>query len=98
MSEIKKSKPKTIPSEPKPRGRKPKKQPTKDECLKMLLTEMDELKGEIQNLKEDQAKLPSGQFKVLPDLLHDEIEDMEEELKEIQEKYNELSKMDTITE
>ena len=69
MSEIKKSKPKAIKS--KPRGRKPKKQMSKEECLKLLVDDMNELKQEIQNLKDDKSKLPNGMYKILPDLIND---------------------------
>jgi len=66
--------------------------------LKLLQEEMNELKGEIQDLKEDQMKLPVGQYKVLPELITDEIEELEGELNDIQEKYNDLSSMPSIAE
>ena len=97
MSEIKKSKPKAIkaPTEPKTRG---KKQMSKEECLKLLVGDMNELKQEIQNLKDDQSKLPNGMYKILPDLINDEIEDLVEELQEIEQKHNELSQVPSIAE
>ena len=61
----KNSKPKQTEPKPeaKPRGRKPKKQMSKEECLKLLVDDMNELKEEIQNLKDDQSKLPPGMYK-----------------------------------
>ncbi len=75
----------------KPRAPRQKKQPpTKEETLKMLLLTINELKQIVQDLKEDEMKVSSLPLKKIPELLKETISNLEEDLEEIQSKYDEL--------
>ncbi|HRP36813.1 MAG TPA: hypothetical protein PLS50_03310, partial [Candidatus Dojkabacteria bacterium] len=78
MSE-RKTKPKVVKVLPEPapvaaevkpkRTRAPKKQPTKEEMLKMLTDSSTELRQIIQDLKEDETKIAGLTLKQLPLLI-----------------------------
>jgi hypothetical protein len=79
--------------ESKPRKPRAKKQPpTKEEVLANMLATLNELKQIIADLKEDEQKLSGmmSQLKRVPDLLKVSIENMEEDVKELDEHYQEI--------
>ena len=77
--------------------RKPKKQMTREDALKMLTDTCNELKQIIQDLKEDQMKLqsvsPSMPLKKVNDLINETLNNLNEDLEEINEKYEELKSL-----
>ena len=73
-------------AEPKKRASRAKKQPTREEALKLLLDASNELKQNIQDLKEEEIKISSLQLKILPETLIDLTEDLED----AEGQYNEL--------
>ncbi len=83
----------TKKKEPKKRASRAKKQPTKEELLKMLLDESNEIKQLIQDYKEDEMKISSLSLKKIPELLKDELQDLQDEQKEIDEKYEEVKSL-----
>lgn len=95
MSEVKKEpkmKKEVKPgAEPKVRKARTKKaKPTKAEALKLLEDAANEIKQAIQELKEDEAKLPSMGLKRVPELVKDELEDLAEDLIECETEYEDL--------
>ena len=77
-------------AEPKKRASRAKKQPTREEALKMLLDASNELKQNIQDLKEEEIKVSSLQLKILPELIKETLTDLNEDLEDAEEQYNEL--------
>lgn len=81
-------------SEPvKKRIRAKKQKPTKEEKLKSLTESSNELKQIIQELKEDEMRLSSMPLKKVPELLKETLNNLDEDLKEIEEIYQELLAM-----
>jgi hypothetical protein len=78
------------PKEPKPRKSRAKKQPTREEMLKILLDGSNELKQIIVELKEEESKLVALQLHRVPELLKETIGNLEEDVEEMFEKYQEL--------
>ncbi len=88
MSNVKKTK---APSEPKVRKPRTKKQPpSKEEQLKKLNESADEVKQMIQGLRDELAKVNSLGLKEIPELVEDEICNLEEELEDINAHCKEL--------
>ncbi len=80
--------------EPKKRASRAKKQPTKEELMKMLNDGTVELKQIIQDLKDDEMKLYSVQgLKRVPELMKETLSNLEEDLKEIGEQIKELTSL-----
>lgn len=75
---------------PKQRASRAKKPKTKEELIKMLLDSSDEIKLIIQELKEDETKIQGMDLKKVPELLKETINNMDEDQKELDEKYQEL--------
>lgn len=65
------------------RTRAPKKQPTKEEMLKMLTDSSTELKQIIQDLKEDETKIAGLSLKQLPLLISETLKNLNEDCDEI---------------
>ncbi|HRP37985.1 MAG TPA: hypothetical protein PLS50_09335 [Candidatus Dojkabacteria bacterium] len=83
--------PAPVASEAKPkRTRAPKPKPTKEEILKVLSDGSKELVQIIQELKEDEVKLPGMNFKRIPELVQETIKNLEEDKLDIDEEYNEV--------
>ncbi len=74
----------------KKRVSRAKKQPTREELMKMLLDSSNEVKLIIEELKEDEVKVLSMTLKRVPELLKETIKNMEEDKEEIDEKLKEL--------
>ena len=72
-------------------GKRVKKQPTKDEKLKLLKQEMDELTEHTQALKSEQGRFAPASFPKIAELIQDELDDLAEDFKEMEMGYNELS-------
>ena len=89
-SEVARSEPIDIPKEPPKRKSRAKKQPTKDEALKALNNASTELKQILVDLKEDESKLSGMVLKQVPALLKETLQNLDEDIKEIDEQYNEL--------
>ena len=79
-----------VKAEPKVRKSRAKAKPTKEELLKMLLDSSNEIKQIIVDLKEDECKIVKMCLKRVPEQLKETISNMEEDQKEIDEKYQEL--------
>ena len=77
-------------AEPKKRASRAKKQPTREETLKLLLDASNELKQNIQDLKEEEIKISSLQLKILPELIKETLTDLNEDLEDAEGQYNEL--------
>jgi hypothetical protein len=77
-------------AEPKKRASRAKKQPTREEALKLLLDTSNELKQIIVDLKEDEIKVSSMQLKKIPELIKETLANLDEDQKEVEEQYNEL--------
>jgi hypothetical protein len=101
MTEVKKVRQKKLPTVPensesvvvkekKPRASRAKKVPTKQEAMSMLLNASNELKQVIQDLKDDQMKLSSMPLKKANELLKESISNIEEDLQDILENYEQL--------
>jgi len=69
----------------KPRVSRAKKQPTKEEVIQELNEDAAKAKQDLENLKEDQGRIAGMQFKILNEILDDEIKACEEELEQIAE-------------
>ncbi|HRP37759.1 MAG TPA: hypothetical protein PLS50_08195 [Candidatus Dojkabacteria bacterium] len=83
--------PAPVAAEAKPkRTRAPKPKPTKEEILKVLSDGSRELEQIIQELKEDEMKLPGMQFKRIPELVKETIKNLEEDKEDIDEEYKEV--------
>ncbi len=79
--------------EPKKRASRAKKQPTKEELIKMLSDSSNELKQIMVDLKEDECKLQGLQLKKVPELLKETLSNLEEDQKEIDDKVEELKSL-----
>ena len=77
-------------AEPKKRASRAKKQPTREEALKFLLDASNELKQNIQDLKEEEIKISSLQLKILPELIKETLTYLNEDLEDAEGQYNEL--------
>lgn len=92
MSQLKKE-PKIKKELAEPKVRKPrakKQKPTKEEALKLLQDAANEIKQEIEELKEDESRLSSMGFKRVPALVKDELEDLADDLAECEAEYEAL--------
>ena len=76
---------------PKKRGRT-KKQLTKEEKLKLLSDASNELKQIKQDLKEDESRIQGLGLKRVPELVKETIKNLDEDIQDMQEEYEELSK------
>jgi len=76
---------------PKKRGRT-KKQLTKEEKLKLLSDASNELKQIMQDLKEDESRIQGLGLKRVPELVKETIKNLDEDIQDMQEEYEELSK------
>jgi hypothetical protein len=78
--------------EPKKRASRAKKQPTKEDALKILMEDSNSLKKLIEDLKADEIKLQSSGLllKCVPELIKGELQNLDEEQKEVDEKYQEV--------
>ena len=76
--------------------RKPKKQMSREDALKMLSDTGNELKQIIQDLKEDQMKLQCMPLKKVNDLINETLNNLNEDLEEINEKYEELKSLPEV--
>lgn len=73
----------------KKRAPRAKKQPqTKEETLKLLQDALDELKQIVIDLKEDEVKLSGLSLKKIPELLQKTFVSLEDDIKEVQDKYD----------
>ena len=85
-----KSNPIDIKEKPKRKSRA-KKIPTREEALKDLSDGLNEVKQDLSDLKEDHMKLQSFDFykqlKCVPDMINEELEALEDDLKDADEKY-----------
>lgn len=90
MSQSKVKIPKDQNAEPKKRGRAKKQKPTKEEALKLLMDAINDIKQNIQELKEDEARISSMGLKRLPELAKEELEDLQEDLQEVEAEYEEM--------
>ena len=73
------------------RGRT-KKQLTKEEKLKLLSDASNELKQIMQDLKEDESRIQGLGLKRVPELVKETIKNLDEDIQDMQEEYEELSK------
>ncbi len=77
---------------PKKRGRT-KKQLTKEEKLKLLSDASNELKQIMQDLKEDESRIQGlGLKEFQTELVKETIKNLDEDIQDMQEEYEELSK------
>ena len=76
--------------EPKKRASRAKKQPTYQETLKMLQDNLIELRAVVQELKDDETRVQGMGLKKVPELLKETIQNLEEDLKEMDEACQEL--------
>ena len=78
---------------PKPRKSRAKRQPTKEELIKLLTDSCNELTQVVQDLKDEEAKiLASGLvLKRVPELIKETMSNLDEDMQEIQEKIDELA-------
>lgn len=75
----------------KPRAPRAKKQqPTKEEILKQLQEKIDLVKQIRIELQEDEAKIAGLSLKRVPELISETWPQLDEDEKEVQEKYDEL--------
>ena len=89
--EVPKSDPIDIPKpEPKKRASRAKKVATKEETMKALLDASNELKQIVVDLKEDESKMSGMTLKQLPALLKETLQNLDKDIKEIDEQYKEL--------
>ena len=94
--EVPRSEPIDIPEpaeaslKPKKRKSRAKQPPTKEESMKALMDTSNELKQIVVDLKEDETKLSGMTLKQLPALLKETLQNLDEDIKEIDEQYNEL--------
>lgn len=90
-SDVPRSEPIDIPKpEPPKRKSRAKKVPTKEEAMKALMDASNELKQIVVDLKEDETKLQGMVFKQLPALVKETLQNLDEDIKEIDEQYKEL--------
>ena len=95
---VPKSEPIDIPKpEPKKRPSRARKQPTRDEALQQLMEASNGLKKLIDDLKEDETKLKSSGLVLthVSELIEDELENLAEELKDVDQNYQEVLAMPT---
>ena len=93
--EVPRSEPIDIPivkPEPKKRPSRAKKPPTRDEALQLLLEASNGLKKLIVDLKDDETKLKSSGFVLthVSELIEGELENLAEELKDVDQNYQEV--------
>ena len=98
--EVPKSEPIDIPivkPEPKKRASRAKKAPTRDEALQLLLEASNGLKKLIVDLKDDETKLKSSGLVLthVSELIEGELENLAEELKDVDQNYQEVLEMPT---
>lgn len=84
------------PAGKKPRASRAKKVPTKEEAMQMLDQSIKELKQIIQDLKEDQVKCSSMSFKKINELVGETLNNLQEDLEELQENYEQLKLLPEI--
>ena len=88
--DVPQSNPIDIKEKPKRKSRA-KKIPTREEALKDLSDGLNEVKQDLSDLKEDHMKLQSFDFykqlKCVPDMINEELEALEDDLKDADEKY-----------
>ena len=98
--EVPKSEPIDIPivkPEPKKRPSRAKKPPTRDEALQQLLEASNGLKKLLVDLKDDETKLKSSGLVLthVSELIEGELENLAEELKDVDQNYQEVLEMPT---
>ena len=98
--EVPRSEPIDIPivkPEPKKRPSRAKKPPTRDEALQQLLETSNGLKKLIVDLKDDETKLKSSGLVLthVSELIEGELENLAEELKDVDQNYQEVLEMPT---
>ena len=72
--------------EPKPRKPRAKKQPpTKEQVLKQLDDTIAAIHTVIDDLKQDQQKIPQNLFKNIPTLVEETLKNLNEDIEEIKE-------------
>ena len=96
--EVPRSEPIDIPivkPEPKRRASRAKKAPTRDEALQLLLEASNGLKKLIVDLKDDETKLKSSGLVLthVSELIEGELENLAEELKDVDQNYQEVLAM-----
>ena len=96
--EVPRSEPIDIPivkPEPKKRASRAKKQPTRDEALQQLMEASNGLKKLIVDLKDDEMKLKSSGLVLthVSELIEGELENLAEELKDVDQNYQEVLAM-----
>ena len=69
-----------------------KKQLTKEEKLKLLSDASNALKQIMQDLKEDESRIQGLGLKRVPELVKETIKNLDEDIQDMQEEYEELSK------
>ena len=90
---VPKSEPIDIPKpEPKKRPSRARKMPTRDEALQQLMEASNGLKKLIDDLKDDETKLKSSH---VSKLIEGELENLAEELKDVDQNYQEVLEMPT---
>ena len=95
--EVPKSEPIDVPKEPPKRKSRAKKPPTRDEALQQLLEASNGLKKLIVDLKDDETKLKSSGLVLthVSELIEGELENLAEELKDVDQNYQEVLEMPT---
>ena len=96
--EVPRSEPIDIPKpEPPKRKSRAKKPPTRDEALQQLLEASNGLKKLIVDLKDDETKLKSSGLVLthVSELIEGELENLAEELKDVDQNYQEVLEMPT---
>ena len=79
-----------LTAEPKPRKSRAKPKPTREEAIKLLQDASSEIKQIIQDLQEDEKRLPGLGFKKLPELVKETLLNLSEDLEEIEEQLQEI--------
>ena len=89
--DVPRSEPVDIPKpEPPKRKSRAKKVPSKEEAMKALMDASNELKQIVVDLKEDESKLSGMALKQVPALMKETLQNLDEDIKEIDEQYKEL--------
>ena len=93
--EVPRSEPIDVPKEPPKRKSRAKKPPTRDEALQQLLEASNGLKKLIVDLKDDETKLKSSGLVLthVSELIEGELENLAEELKDVDQNYQEVLAM-----
>jgi protein subunit release factor A len=63
---------------------------TKEQILSELMEQINEYKKMLEDLKGEQNRINGLQLKAIPELVTEELEELQQDIDEVQAKYNEL--------